>query len=149
MINEFLTIRGDLDVLLRDASTGEVKLKKTFPNLVVTTGKELLASRLASATNNVVGYMAVGSGNTAPAVTDTTLVAEISRVATSVAGGTPTGNTVLYTATFPAGVGTGSLQEAGLFNAVSGGSMLSRTTYAVINKGASDELIINWTITIG
>lgn len=149
MINEFLTIRGDLDVLLRDASTGEVKLKKTFPNLVVTTGKELLASRLASATNNVVGYMAVGSGNTAPAVTDTTLVAEISRVATSVAGGTPTGNTVLYTATFPAGVGTGSLQEAGLFNAVSGGSMLSRTTYAVINKGDSDELIINWTITIG
>lgn len=149
MINEFLTIRGDLDVLLRDASTGEVKLKKTLPNLVVTTGKELLASRLASATDNVVGYMAVGSGNTAPAVTDTTLVAEISRVAISVAGGTPTGNTVLYTATFPAGVGTGSLQEAGLFNAVSGGSMLSRTTYAVINKGASDELIINWTITIG
>lgn len=149
MINEFLTIRGDLDVLLRDASTGEVKLKKTFPNLVVTAGKNLLASRLASATSNVVGYMAVGSGNTAPAVADTTLVAEISRVATSVAGGTPTGNTVLYTATFPAGVGTGSLQEAGLFNAVSGGSMLSRTTYAVINKGASDELTINWTITIG
>lgn len=149
MINEFLTIRGDLDVLLRDASTGEVKLKKTFPNLVVTAGKNLLASRLASATDNVVGYMAVGSGNTAPAVTNTTLVAEISRVATSVAGGTPTGNAVLYTATFPAGVGTGSLQEAGLFNAVSGGSMLSRTTYAVINKGASDELIINWTITIG
>jgi len=149
MINEILNIRGDLNVLLRDTSTGEVKLEKTFPNLVVTTGKELLASRLTSATDSVVGYMAVGSGNTAPAVTNTTLVAEISRVATSVAGGTPTGNTILYTATFPAGVGTGSLEEAGLFNAASSGTMLSRTTYPVINKGASDELIINWTITIG
>ena len=148
-MNDNFTPTGELNIILRDTRTGEVKLDKTFKNLVVTSGKTFIASRMANASSSVMSHMAVGTSNVAPNTVDTTLGAELSRVALNVAGGTPSSNTVLYTATYPAGVGTGALQEAGIFNAGSGGTMLSRTTYAVINKGASDEMIINWTITIG
>ena len=148
-MNDTCNFRGDLEIILRDTVTNEIKLHTLEKNLVVTTGKQLIASRLAGNTSAVIGWMSVGTSGTAAQVTDTTLLSEIARVSTSVSGGTPSGNTVLYTATFPAGVGTGALQEAGLFNQNSAGTMLARTVYSVINKGAADEMIVNWTITAG
>jgi hypothetical protein len=46
------------------------------------------------------------------------------------------------------GVGTGAISEAGIFNASSGGTMLCRTVFPVVNKQASDTIAITWTITI-
>ena len=46
------------------------------------------------------------------------------------------------------GPGTGAITEAGLFDAASGGDMLARTVFSVVNKGASDSITITWTITI-
>jgi hypothetical protein len=57
-------------------------------------------------------------------------------------------NIVTYTATFPAGTGTGALTEAGVFNDSSAGDMLCRTTFSVVNKAAADSMIITWAITI-
>ena len=91
--------------------------------------------------------MAVGTDSTAPAAGNTTLGAEVARVA--VTSATASTNTVTYVATFGAGVGTGALTEAGLFNAASVGTMLSRTTYSVINKGSGDEMTVTWVITVG
>jgi hypothetical protein len=54
----------------------------------------------------------------------------------------------VYVASFPAGTGTGAIVEAGLFNASSGGDMLCRTTFAVVNKGANDSITITWTVTV-
>jgi len=50
--------------------------------------------------------------------------------------------------TFGAGVGTGAVTEAGIFNASSAGTMLCRTTFSVINKAAADTLGITWTVTV-
>jgi len=149
MINDTFKIKGDLRIILRDTITGEVKLDRLEKNLVVGAGKTFICSRMTSASDSVMSHMAVGTDATAAATGDTTLVAEVARVALTVAGGTPSGNTVQYSATFGAGVGTGALQEAGILNAASSGTMLSRATYAVVNKGAADEMIINWTITVG
>jgi len=149
MINDNIKIKGALHLYLYDSITGAVKLDQWYDNLVVTTGKELLASRLSSASDSVITHIAIGTDNTSENTSDTTLGTEVARVATTVSGGTPAGNTVSYTTTFNAGVGTGALEEAGLFNDVSAGTMLSRVTYPVINKGASDVLVINWTITVG
>lgn len=149
MIKDDIKLRGDLHIVITDSVTGKVKEDRLEKNLVVTTGRNFIASRMAGVTSGVMTHMAVGSGNTAPEVANTTLVAEISRVATSVAGGTPAGNTVTYVASFPPGTGTGALQEAGIFNAGTSGTMLSRTTYAVINKGAADTMTITWVITVG
>lgn len=149
MINESFPITGDLHIVVVDTLTGEVKEDRLVKNLVVTAGKDFIASRMSSASSSVMTHMAVGSSATAPAAGDTALVSEITRVGVTVSGGTPSGNTVQYVASFPAGVGTGALQEAGVLNAPSGGTMLSRTTYAVINKGAADAMTITWTITVG
>ena len=53
-----------------------------------------------------------------------------------------------YTATFPAGTGTGAVVEAGILNASSGGTLLCRTVFSVVNKGANDAMTITWQITV-
>ena len=144
MIQDSFPIKGELQILIRNTITGEV-VERLEKNLVVSVGKDFIASRMASNTDPVMTTMAVGTGSTAPVAGNTTLEASLVSVSLAVAGGTPSGNTVLYTATFGPGIGTGALVEAGIFGSV----MLSRTTFAVINKGANDEMIINWTLTVG
>lgn len=144
MIKDSFPIKGELQILIRNTLTGEV-VERLEKNLVVSVGKAFIASRMASNTDPVMTTMAVGTGSTAPAAGNTTLEASLVSVSLAVAGGTPSGNTVLYTATFGPGIGTGALVEAGIFGSV----MLSRTTFTVINKGANDEMIINWTLTVG
>jgi hypothetical protein len=103
---------------------------------------------LKTTTNSPVAmtHMAVGTTSTAPAAGDTALGAEVGRVA--LASATSSSNVVTYTATFPAGTGTGALVEAGIFNASSSGTMLCRTTFSVVNKGAADAMSITWTVTV-
>lgn len=90
--------------------------------------------------------MAVGSNSTAAASANTALGAELGRVA--LASDSASGAVVTYTANFPAGTGTGAVTEAGILNASSGGTMLCRTVFAVVNKGADDAMSITWQITV-
>ncbi len=147
MIKDNFPIKGDLHIVIKDALTGEVKVDRLEKNLVVTVGKDWIASRMVGTASNVMGYMAVGTDSTSPAAGNTTLGAEVARV--SVTSATASTNTVTYVATFGAGTGTGALTEAGLFNANTSGTMLSRTTYSVINKGSGDEMTVTWVITVG
>jgi hypothetical protein len=117
-----------------------------FKNLVVTVGKEFVASRMVGTASNVMSHMALGSGTAAAAAGDTTLGTELGRVA--LAGSTAASNVVTYTATFSAGTATGAVTEAGIFNASSAGTMLCRTVFSVVNKGVDDALSVTWTITI-
>jgi hypothetical protein len=55
---------------------------------------------------------------------------------------------VTYIASFPAGTGTGAVVEAGVFNDPTAGTMLCRTVFAVVNKGADDAMSITWAITV-
>ena len=140
MFSESLTMTGRLEIALN----GE--LVKEVPNLVVTSGKEFVASRMKDATTTAMSHMAVGSGSTTPAAGDTALGSELDRQALT--STTVSSNEVTYVATFGAGDGTGAITEAGLFNAASGGDMLCRTTFAVVNKGASDSMTITWVVTV-
>ena len=116
-----------------------------IPNLVVTTGKNFIASRMTGSTT-AMSHMSVGSTSAAAAAGDAALGSELGRVALS--SSSTTGAVTTYSATFPAGTGTGAVVEAGIFNASSAGTMLCRTTFAVVNKGANDTLTITWQITI-
>jgi outer membrane protein assembly factor BamB len=142
---ENLKASGSLRVVVTGAD-GKVKEEHQFKNLVVTVGKNFVASRMVGTASAVMSHMAVGSNNTAAAAGDTALGAELGRVALSTSVATT--NVVTYTATFPAGTGTGAIVEAGIFNASSAGTMLCRTVFAVVNKGVDDALSITWTITI-
>lgn len=142
MINDQISLKGALTI----TKNGEVI--REIDNLVVTAGKELLASRLAGNSGSVISYMAVGTGTTAAAVGNTTLATELDRNALSVSGGTASGAAVTYSTTWLAADATGALTEAGLFTAASGGTMLARTVFAAVNKGSDDLVTISWTVTV-
>ena len=140
MINDGLKLTGKLKIALNGETVQEVD------NLVVTDGKEYVASRMKDATATAMSHMAIGSGSTAAAASDSSLGTELGRVAlTSTA---VSGAVVTYTATFGAGTGTGAVTEAGILNASSGGDLLCRTVFSVVNKGASDSMTITWTVTV-
>ena len=145
MIQDSIKVTGELKITVTNPN-GSITQETVIPNLVVTTGKNLIASRLKDTTDAAMSHMAIGTGSTAAAAGDTTLGTEAGRVALT--STTVTANAVAYVATFGAGTGTGAITEAGLFNASSGGDMLCRTVFSVINKGAADTLGITWTVTV-
>jgi hypothetical protein len=147
MINDTIKITGDVQITLFDES-GNVKDTRQIKNLVVSAGKAFIAASMLKTTTNspvAMTHMAVGTTSTAASAGDTALGGEAGRVA--LASANAAANVVTYTASFPAGTGTGALVEAGIFNAGSSGTMLCRTTFAVVNKGAADAMAITWTIT--
>lgn len=139
MINDNLKLTGALTIAINDTIVQKTE------NLVVTAGKEWVADRMNNA-NTVMTYMAIGTGTTAAAAGNTTLVTELDRNALS--STTVTGADVAYVATWAAGDGTGAITEAGIFNAASAGDMLARTVFSVVNKGADDSMTITWTVTV-
>ena len=140
MINDGLKLTGKLKIALNGETVQEVD------NLVVTAGKGYVASRMKDATATAMSHMAIGSGSTAAAASDTALGNQLGRVAlTSTA---VSAAVVTYTATFGAGTGTGAVTEAGILNASSSGDLLCRTVFSVVNKGASDSMTITWTVTV-
>ena len=142
---EELKVTGGLKVEVKDKD-GNVKDTRELKNLVVTAGLGYIASRMKEATADVMTHMAIGTDNTAAAAGNTALGNEAARQALT--STTVSSNTVEYVASFAAGTGTGAITEAGVLNAASGGTMLCRTVFSVVNKGASDSMTITWTITI-
>ena len=142
MINDGLKMTGAVAIALN----GEVV--QEIPNLVVTAGKNFVASRMKDTTKAAMTHMAIGTNNTTAAVGQTALSAEVTRGALT--STTVSTNTIAYVETFAAGTGTGAIVEAGVFNASSSGDMLCRTVFAsgVVNKGSADSMTITWTITV-
>jgi hypothetical protein len=136
--------------IIKTNTFGEVSQEIEIPNLVVTTGKNYIAEKIVATTNSPASmtHMAIGTGTTAAALTDTQLVTQTGRVTLS--GSSVVNNTITYTATFPAGTGDGAITEAGIFNGSSspGSTLLCRTTFPVVNKGSGDTIAITWVITI-
>lgn len=141
-----IELKGKLHICKSDANQSIVS-SIDVPNLVVTTGKEHVASRIASNAADVISHMAIGAGLNVPATSNTNLGDELDRV--ELISTTVTGTNIVYTATFGPGIGTGSITEAGLFNDTPAGVLLCRTTFPVITKGPSETIAISWTITVG
>lgn len=114
--------------------------------MLVNTGKNFLADRIAAAAQSALSHMAIGVGATAETINDTTLQMEAARVALT--SKTSSGNVASFTATFPSGTGTGSITEVGLFNAGANGTMLMRKTFGVITKTAGASLTLTIDITL-
>ena len=136
---------GKLIVEIKDKK-GNVKETRELENLVVDTGLAFIASRMKDATATAMSHMAIGTGTSAAASGNTTLGTEAARVALT--STTVTSNAVAYVCSFAAGTGTGAITEAGILNGASGGTLLCRTVFSVVNKGASDSMTITWTVTI-
>jgi hypothetical protein len=146
-LQENLSMKGELTVTVFDRA-GNIKSAMKVPNLVVTAGKNYIASRMVGPSATVMNAMAIGTGTGTPLAGDTGLGTEAGKV--GLTAFTATNNTVTATATFPAGTGTGAITEAGIFNSTSPttGTMLCRTTFPVVNKAAGDSIAITWVVTV-
>jgi hypothetical protein len=145
MINEGLKLRGDVAVVLRDKN-GNVKEERNIQNLIVDTGLNFICDRMKD-DETAMTHMGLGSGTTAPVAGDTSLESQLgSRELLD--SSTVTNNQIVFISSFEAGDATGAVSEAAIFNAASGGTMLCRVTFSVVNKAADDVLSINWTITL-
>lgn len=145
MLKDTIKTIGTLDVVLTD-ERGVIKEQFTVPNLVVQTGRNYIAHRMASNSNVIMSHMAVGTNNTAATLNNTTLGTETARVALT--SGTTSANVVTYVATFNPGTPAtaNAITEAGIFNSASSGEMLCRTVFSVVNKDIADTLTITWTV---
>lgn len=139
-VNDDLKLKGKLTIALNNEVVQEVD------NLVVTAGKGYVASRMKDASATAMSHMAIGSGTTNPAAGDTAPETQLGRV--SLTSTAVSGAVVTYVATFAAGTGTGAVTEAAILNASSGGTMLCRTEFNVVNKGSSDSMTVTWTVTV-
>ena len=106
MLSDDLKMKGHLTIALNGETVFDV------PNLVVTTGKNFVASRIKDTTSAAMSHMGIGTSSTAAVAGDIGLGAEAARVALT--STTVTNNVVAYVASFPAGTGTGAITEAGL-----------------------------------
>lgn len=145
MIKEYVDAIGTLKIQLYN-EFGNLILEKDLKNLVVATGKNWIVSRMGGNTSNIMTHMGLGTGTALPAQGDIGLGSPLSRIALQ--SSNITDNTISYVATFGPGVNTGAVTEAGIFNAASGGTMLNRTTFDVVNKSAADTIIITWNVTV-
>jgi hypothetical protein len=146
-INENVKPTG-LVTITQTNSEGKIVKEFQVPNLVVTAGKNHIAAKIAATTNSPASmtHMAIGTGTSTPGASDTALGTQTGRV--SLSGSVVSTNTITYTATFPAGTGDGAITEAGVFNASSGGTMLCRTTFPVVNKASGDTIAVTWVVTV-
>lgn len=141
-MNEALNMEGKirLQVFTKDGElkddTGWIK------NIITNAGKAQLALLAGDASATPFTYLAVGTSATAVAATDTTLTAEIVDTGLARAAGTVsrvtttvTDDTLQVTYTWTA-TGNKTVEEVGLFNASSAGTMLGHaltTTKTLVN----------------
>lgn len=141
---ETLQAKGDVGIVIT-RENGAVETLDIH-NLVVDVGLNFIVSRMKDTSAAVMSHMALGAGTVAAAAGNTTLGSELGRV--SLTSTTVSTNTITYVASFPAGTATGAVTEAGILNAGTGGSLLCRTVFPVVNKQAGDSMTVTWTVTV-
>lgn len=127
-------------------TNGKLKASREVHNTVTTAGKNGIIDQLLASPSIVkIGWAEVGTGTGGT----TTLNAYISGSRTAFTSKTRADNVVTTVTDFPAGTGTGTITEAGLFNVVTQNTadMWCYASFTGIVKGAADTLKITWTIT--
>jgi hypothetical protein len=125
---------------------GLIKDVRTVHNTVTNAGKYGAADQiLASPSLTKPGWMEVGTGTGGT----TKLNTYVAGSRTALDSKTRSDAVVTMICTFGAGVGTGALTEAGIFDVVTQdtANMWCYATFAAINKAAGDSLVITWTLT--
>ncbi len=152
-INEIIIPTGNIVLTLTNVKTGKVEVDY-YHNLFTTAGKESLANSIRGNTSNnkgIITYCALGTGDTAPALGDTTLEAEIERKLISVRS--VSNNQALFEIFFTTAEANGNLKEAGLFGDDATGTKDTGTLFARASidrvKTDGDTLSLAWTVIIG
>ena len=126
---------------------GKLKDIREVHNTVTTLGKQCAADQmLASPSVAKPGWMELGTGTPAATI----LGAYIAGSRTALDSKTRGANAIItMICTFGAGVGTGAITEAGIFNVVTENTtdLIVSASFAAVNKAAGDSLVVTWTLT--
>lgn len=119
-------------------------------NVVTQAGKNLFAALLAQTSTSFPSHVAIGTNGVAPDESDAALQGtEIQRVAVS--GKTSLANELSVNATIP-GSGRASavtVQEFGIFNASSAGTLVARFIIGGVTLSTTGSFTLKWTLTLG
>ena len=128
---------------------GELKQEVTKHNLITNFGRARIIALLDGAAVDIPSEIALGSGTAAAAASQTNLTSPY-----AAATGTPTHTDNAYASklavTFASGSGTGSVTEVGRQCGTDGDALAARTVLDEgdrVNKGASDSLVVTYTLT--
>src|SRR5574343_649496 len=129
MMEEGMSIKGSITLVLAKP-TGEVEVVHK-DNIIVNGGFDFVADAIGNSGSRpgVLGWIAVGTGTTAAAATQTALVTELKRNAATYAHTAGTKGPT-RTASYAAGI------------------MFDRVVFPVVNKGADDSLTAVFTFTM-
>lgn len=143
-------LSANVDIVLFDKD-GKEKDRREIRNLMVDTGLDAAIKQIVGdggSQPTEFNYVGVGTDNTAATTSDSALGTEIGSRVQDLNPDFPSTGQADIIVTFAAGNGTGTLVESGVFNASSAGTMLARTVFSAITKGASDALQITWQFTL-
>jgi hypothetical protein len=157
---DVIKLRGCYEIGLYDAVQGTMVAYRKVDNVVVTSGRSYVLSRLVgggSAQTDVITSIEVGTSTSGPASTDTLLIGTYATAANTgrltiaswVVGGLGSSPPFWQAqVTFATNQANTTLGEAGIFNATgyNASTMLSRVTFATISKQTSNTLAISYTI---
>ena len=152
MKKEKAGMMGIIEIVHR-SKDGEVKEKRLVRNKITNAGlAAITAVLLTDVAGNEFDYIAVGTGTTAAAATDTALETEITDSGLARAAGTGTRVTTTVTndtaqlATTFSVTGSKAVTEVGMLNAASAGDLLARQVFSALNVVNGDSLAITWKI---
>lgn len=119
-------------------------------NTITDNGLDAMHACILSPTSrpNVFQYIAIGTSSVAPAASQTALLNEVHRLAAETIEHVNGTTLTTLRASFGPGEGVGLINEAGLFNAASGGTMLARVLQGVVDKQALDTLDVEVQFTL-
>ena len=166
MRNDGMSIKDKMSIGMGKGLVGGMKLKGHFSadlfdkfgnlkehregeNTVTTLALAMVADRFDDTPAiAVAGWMEVGTGS-GQGAGDSVLDAYIVDSRTENTSATTTTDHVVYVCTFGAGVGTGEVTEAGLFNVVTQNTtdLILYDDFSVVNKAVGDSLAVTWTLT--
>lgn len=152
-VKEKIPIKGKVSFVLKDKN-GKVKQEGFIENTITALHDALVADRLAGGSDTLISYGHAGTGS-GQGSGDTNLATPCAEnrtaldSATQQAGGDD--NDVKYIYTLGAGVCTATITELGLFTSQThtDNNMMCYTDGLTVTKGASDTLIVTWTVTYG
>lgn len=146
MMNDVLHGTGMFHVEVIDALTNERIETYEEKNLVVTLGKTNITKLLGGdAAGKKISKIAIGTNNTAPDVTDTTLTDIVSKAIDSVSY--PDANSVLFSWSLETTEGNGlTIREFGLLN--DDGILCARKVRTDIVKTSAVRLVGTWKVSI-
>lgn len=121
---------------------GKLNDVRDVDNTIMNVGKSAMSGLMLSDIGGTAfDYLALGTDSTAPNATQTALIAQVYRTAstgTQVSTST-TNDTAQLSGSFSI-TASNTLQEVGIFNSSSAGTMFARTTYSAINAASGDTI---------